>query len=271
MKSLKSHFSLITALFAILITLQLFLSLDRVITAYEHKLRDNYGIVVVADSNLSEAFFKGVDGVIKSVEPLSPKRMLQQLQQQLSGDSDINLMALDLPRFYRLRLTRFVTPEEAKALGKRLKREKAVLRVETFAQQYDTVYRMLQLFKGVVLVLAGVLFLVTSLLIIKELRLWQFQHRERMNIMALFGAPVWLRSAVLFRLAIVDAIIASLLAIAAVLLVTYYGWVERVLELIQVDVALFAPAQDVPLLFGVAISLSILLASMIVMGHKEEV
>jgi len=270
MKSLKSHFSLITALFSILITLQLFLSLERVITAYEHKLRDNYGIVVVTDSNLSDAYFKKADSLVKSVEPLSPKRMLQQLQ-QLAGDSDINLMTLDLPHFYRLRLTRFVTPEEAKALGKRLKREKAVLRVETFAQQHDTVYRMLQLFKGVVLVLAGVLFLVTSLLIVKEMRLWQFQHRERMNIMALFGAPVWLRSAVLFRLAIVDAIIASLLSVAAFLLVMYYGWVERVLELIQVDVALFAPAQDVPLLFGVAVSLSILLASMIVMGHKEEV
>ena len=270
MKSLKSHFSLITALFSILITLQLFLSLDRVITAYEHKLSDNYGIVVVTDSNLSEEFFKRADSVIKSVEPLSPKRMLQQLQ-QLAADSDINLMELDLPHFYRLRLTRFVTPDEAKALGNRLQRERAVLRVETFAQQHDTIYRMLQLFKGVVLVLAGVLFLVTSLLIIKELRLWQFQHRERMNIMALFGAPVWLRSAVLFRLAIVDAIIASLLAIAAVALVLHYGWIERILELIQINVALFAPAQDVPLLFGVAISLSILLASMIVMGHKEEV
>jgi cell division transport system permease protein len=270
MKSLKSHFSLITALFSILITLQLFLSLERVITAYENKLNDNYGIVVVADGNLSEAFFKRIDSVIKSAEPLSPKRMLQQLQ-RLAADSDINLMELDLPHFYRLRLTRFVTPDEARTLGNRLKKEHAVLRVETFAQQHDTVYRMLQLFKGVVIVLAGVLFLVTSLLIVKEMRLWQFQHRDRMNIMALFGAPVWLRSAVLFRLAIVDAVIASLLAVVAFTLVIHYGWVDRILELIQIDAALFAPARDIPLLLGVAVSLSILLASMIVMGHKEEV
>jgi len=270
MKSLKSHFSLITALFSILITLQLFLSLERVVTAYESALGDNYGIVVVADGELDEPFFKGIDSSIKSVEVLSPKRMLQQLQ-QVAGDSDINLMELDLPHFYRLRMDHFVTPEEAKAIHQELKRNRSVLRVETFAHQHDTVYRLLLLFKGVVVTLAAVLFLVTSLLIIKEMRLWQFQHRERMNIMALFGAPVWLRSAVLFRLAIVDAVIATIIATLSSVIVIHYGWIEKVLELIQVDVTLFDPLHDVPLLLGVSVTLSILLASMIVMGHKEEV
>ena len=50
---------------------------------------------------------------------------------------------------------------------------------------------------------------VTIFLIAKEMRIWQFKHSERMNIMGLFGAPVWLRSAVLFRLAIVDLIVVN--------------------------------------------------------------
>lgn len=270
MRSLKSHFSLITALFAILITLQLFLSLDRVISAYEHTLGENYGIVVLSDENLSDAYFKKIDASIGKVERLSAKHILQSLQQHAVG-ADINLVSLKLPHFYRLRLTHFMSPDAIRMLGLKLQREHAIVRVETFAQQHDTIYRLLHLFKGVVIVLAGVLFLVTSLLIIKEMRLWQFQHRERMNIMALFGAPVWLRSAVLFRLAIVDAIIASVLAGAAFLIVERYGWVDRILELVQVHVVLFDPLLDLPLLFGVAVTLSILLASMIVMGHKEEV
>jgi cell division transport system permease protein len=270
MKSLKSHFSLITALFSILITLQLFLSLERVITAYEAALGDNYGIVVVTDGNLTEAFFKNIDSSIKTVETLSPKHILQQLQ-QVAGDSDINLMELNLPHFYRLRMDHFVSPDEAKTIHKELSRQPAILRVETFAHQHDTIFRLLLLFKGVVTILAAVLFLVTSLLIVKEMRLWQFQHRERMNIMALFGAPVWLRSAVLFRLAIVDAVIASIIAALAFILVDHYGWVSRILELIQVRALLFDPLHDIPILFGVSVTLSILLASMIVMGHKEEV
>jgi len=270
MKSLKSHISLITALFSILITLQLFLSLERVITAYEQRLGDNYGIVVVSDRNLTLPFFQKIDGAVASVEPLSPTRLLRQLQQQAVG-TEINLMTLDLPHFYRLRLAHFVTPEAARQLGEKLLHARAISRVETFAQQHDTVYRLLQLFKNVVSVLSAVVILVTSLLIIKEMRLWQFQHRERMNIMALFGAPVWLRSAVLFRLAIVDAVIASLLATTVFVLVDHYGWMAQLLSLVQLQPTLFEPLHDVPLLSGVAVALSILLASMIVMGHKEEV
>jgi len=270
MKSLKSHFSLITALFSILITLQLFMSLDRVIEAYEATLGDNYGIVVVSDTNLTQAFFARVDSLIQKAEPISPARMLQNLQ-QLSSTSQINLMELELPHFYRLKLKRFISPDESRDLGAKLRSNGSISRVETFAQQHDTVYRLLELFKGVIIVLAGVLFLVTSLLIIKEMRLWQFQHRERMNIMALFGAPVWLRSAVLFRLAIVDAIIASLLASTLFLAASSNGLLESVAALVQIDIALFTPLSDLPLLFALAIGLSILLASIIVIGYKEEV
>ncbi len=270
MKSLKSHISLITALFAVLITLQLFLSLDRVIGAYETRLGDNYAIIAVSDANLSEKALRKIDPAFAGVEEISPKQMLQTLQRRISSER-INLMTLKLPHFYRIRIDHFTTPEETRMLGLKLQRDTRIKRVETFAQQHDTVYRLLTLFKWVIIVLSGVLFAVTSLLIVKEMRLWQFQHRERMNIMALFGAPVWLRSAVLFRLAIVDAVIATVLAAAAFTAVEHYGWVDRVLDLIRTDAVLFDPFKDLPLLFGVAVSLSILLASMIVMGHKEEV
>ncbi len=270
MKSLKSHISLITALFAVLLTVQLFLSLDRLIGAYENELGENYTIVVVSDANLSETQFRQIVPQVEAVEVLSPAKVLQSLQQRIHGGK-INLMELKLPRFYRLRLQRFTSPEAIRTIGKKLQNDRRISRVETFARQHDTVFRLLQLFKGVVTVLAAVLFAVTSLLILKEMRLWQFQHRERMNIMALFGAPVWLRSAVLFRLAIVDAFIASFLAAATFTALERYGWIDRVLALIQVQTPLLQPLRDFPLLLGIAVSLSILLAGLIVAGHKEEV
>ncbi len=270
MKSLKSHVSLITALFSILLTLQLFTGLQRVVNAYEKQLGDNYAIVVVSDQNLSLKDFTSIVPEIRAAEPISPKKMLQRLQREMHSRR-INLMELELPHFYRLKLGRYTSPESIRRIGTALEHSRKIDKVETFAQQHDTVYRLLQLFKWVVIALAAVLFAVTSLLILKEMRLWQFQHRERMNIMALFGAPVWLRSAVLFRLAIVDAAVATILAAVAFAAVEHYGWVERILDLIQVRAVLFDPAKDLPVLFGVAVSLSILLASMIVMGHREEV
>lgn len=270
MKSLKSHISLITALFAILIILQLFLSLERIMNVYEHNLSDNYGIVVVCDTNLSQQYFTRIDPLILHADALSPVQVLQSLQKN-AGEQDLKLMALKLPFFYRLKLKHFITPERTRILADTLLDDPAISRVEAFARQHDTVYRLLSLFKGVIAALAAVLFLVTSLLIIKEMRLWQFQHRERMNIMALFGAPVWLRSAVLFRLAIVDAVIATLLSGSAFFAMEQYGWADQLRQIILVDTTLFIPLTDLPWLLGLSVTLSILLATVIIMGHKEEV
>ena len=55
------------------------------------------------------------------------------------------------------------------------------------------------------------MFLVAFLLIVRQMEVWRFEHSDRMSIMSIFGAPVWLRSAVLYRLAFVDSIISVLI------------------------------------------------------------
>jgi len=109
------------------------------------------------------------------------------------------------------------------------------------------------------------------LLIFKELRIWQFKHNERMSIMGLFGAPTWLRSAVLFRLSIVDALIASALAFGLFSYISSSTWVLQQFDYIGIKIMIFDPLYDFLLLLGVSVFLSIMLASMIVLGHKEEV
>jgi cell division transport system permease protein len=112
---------------------------------------------------------------------------------------------------------------------------------------------------------------VTLLLIVKEMRIWQFQHEERMSIMALFGAPIMLRSAVLFRLAIIDAIIAAAMILIVFSLIIKSGWTEPYFNDIGIHVTLFNYATDSFLHFGLALSLSMILALMLVVNHKEEV
>jgi cell division transport system permease protein len=92
-----------------------------------------------------------------------------------------------------------------------------------------------------------------------------------MSIMALFGAPTWLRSAVLFRLAITDALITSAVAFGLFAYMSSSSWVLKQFEDIDINIVLFDPLYDFAMLAGVAISLSILLATLIVLGHKEEV
>lgn len=270
MKSIKNHLSLVVALLSILFSMQIFIIVDRSIDAYKEKLAGNYSVVVVSQKRVLDKDMLDINKIILSVRELTPDSVIKRLNSDMDS-RNIELLKLTLPKFYKLSLKYYPTPKEIKKLTKDLLAQKSIVKVEDFSLNHDTTYKLLLLFKGVVSVFAISIFIVTTLLIFKELRIWQFKHSERMSIMGLFGAPVWLRSAVLFRLSIVDALIASLLAFG---LFTYIASSELILEQfsnIGISVVLFNPLNDFALFLGVAMTLSVLLASLIVLGHKEEV
>ena len=270
MKSIKNHLSLIVALLSILFAIQVFIVTDRAILSYKENLASNYSLVIVAKKLMPNNVIKNTSGLIAEVTPLAPDNVIKKLNTGMDK-KNIELLKLTLPKFYKLRLLHYPSPSELKKIKTLLLRNAYITKVETFSHNHDTVYKLLLLFKNVINVFSITIFLVTILLIFKELRIWQFKHSERMNIMGLFGSPTWLRSAVLFRLAIVDAIVSSIIAF---ILFSYIASNSLVLEqfsYIGINIVLFNPIDDFLLLFGVAIMLSVLLASMIVVGHKEEV
>ena len=270
MKSVKNHLSLVIALLSILFSIQIFIIVDRSVLAYKENLATNYSLVVVSNSALDEASVIKEDGRISTILELSPDDVIKRLNTGMSA-KNVELLKHTLPKFYKLKLKEYPSPGEIESVTKGLLKNKAISKVENFSQSHDTTYKLLLLFKNVVSLFALSVLLVTTLLIFKELRIWQFKHSERMSIMALFGAPTWLRSAVLFRLAIVDAIIASLIAFG---LFAYMGaspWVLMQFSDIGIHIVIFDPLYDFGILAGVAMFLSILLATLIVVGHKEEV
>lgn len=270
MKSLKNHFSLIAALFTILFTLQIYQILNRTITSYEESLRANYSIVVIANSALEEAAVKSQFSLVRSLEEISPENVINRLEKEMDKTS-LGLLRASLPKFYRLSLEHYPQPEEVDILRTQLENMKQIKRVESFSKTHDQIYKLLLLYKGITQVFAFAVFVVTLLLIVKEMRIWQFQHAERMNIMALFGAPVMLRSAVLFRLAIIDAILAVLFVLAAFGVIIGAGWAEPYFNEINIHVTLFDYAKDTFLHFAIALSLSVFLALMLIVNHKEEI
>lgn len=269
MKSVRNHLSLIIALFTIVFTLQVYFAVDRTVIAYESNLNENYSIVVVTDKMMEPDALVALSSRIEKAQEISTKEVLERLQSQMK-QRHIDLLKLSLPHFYSLHLDHFPTPSEVQELRKKLEKNSDITRVEDFAQSHDTLYKLLLLFKSVVVIFAVAIFAVTSLLVVKEMRIWQFQHNERMSIMAMFGAPVWMRSAVLFRLSIVDALIASVLAISTFSYAGYADIAKQQLDAIGIDVLLFDPLHDSLLIVGVALSLSVILALLIVIGHKEE-
>lgn len=269
MKSLKNHISLIVALFTVLFSVQIYVGVDRTIAAYETRLKNDYSIIIVAHKAITPVEFKAMDSLIERSEAISVDQVLQRLQGEMSK-KNLDLLRLTLPKFYRIYLTRFPTPQEISKLQKRLQKNSSIERVEGYSQTHDTVYKLMLLFKDVVQIFSIVIAAVTSLLILKEMRLWQFQHADRMSIMALFGAPVWLRSAVLFRLAIVDAIIATVLLCLAFFIIGQYGWIDVLLHTVGIEVQLFDFVNDSLRSLLIALGVAIALTLTIVIGHEEE-
>jgi len=269
-KSVKNHLSLVVALLSVLFSIQTFIIVERSIASYKENLSTNYSVVVVSQKRLNDIEILGINKLLSKVESLSPNNVIARLNTGMSA-KNIELLKLSLPKFYKLKLKSYPSPKEIDRLTKDLLNHKSIIKVENFLHNHDVVYKLLVLFKNVISVFAISIFIVTTLLILKELRIWQFKHSERMNIMGLFGAPVWLRSAVLFRLAIVDAVIASALAFALFTYLSSSQWILQQFENVGISVLVFNPLSDFLLLLGVAVFLSVLLASMIVLGHKEEV
>lgn len=270
MKSIRNHLSLVIALLSILFSIQIFTIAQRSIDAYKENLAHNYSLVVVAQKPLNMSTLQKNNAIIKKIIPLSPDNVIHRLNTGMSQKS-INFLKLTLPKFYKITLTHFPSTQEIKTLISKLKKNKTIKKIESFQNNHDTTFKLLLLFKNVISAFAVVMVIVTVLLIFKEMRIWQFQHTERMNIMGLFGAPAWLRSAVLFRLSIVDALIASVLSFIIFSMIESNGWILEQFKTIGIDVELFDPITDFLTLLGIAVTLSVLLASFIVLSHKEEV
>jgi len=270
MKSFKNHISLVIALVSILFSLQIFTIVDRSISAYKENLAKNYSLVVVSQKTLQTKELLEKIALLASVEQLSPDGIIKKLNANISK-KNMQLLKITLPKFYKFRLKTYPTPTELEKLKKQLLKYPYITKVETFSNTHDTTYKLLLLFKNVISVLAVSILLVTILLIFKELRIWQFKHNERMNIMGFFGAPVWLRSAVLFRLSIVDAFIAFGISFMIFSYFSSSSWVREQFANIGISVVVFDKIYDSLMMLGVSVIVSILLASFIVLGHKEEV
>jgi cell division transport system permease protein len=71
MKSLKNHISLIIALFTVLSSVQIYVSIDRTIAAYESHLKDDYSVIVVTNKAFTNTEIKTMSSMIDRSEPIS--------------------------------------------------------------------------------------------------------------------------------------------------------------------------------------------------------
>jgi cell division transport system permease protein len=137
------------------------------------------------------------------------------LKTDLSSEN-FKLLQETLPKFNRIKLVKYPSKEELATLNERLKTIPGVLQVEAFTKSQTTAYTLLSALKAGAIVYAGAVFLFTLLLFAKYMEVWRHEHIARMRVMALFGAPVWMRSMALIKMALISSIISVALAIGVV-------------------------------------------------------
>ncbi len=268
MKSIKSHLSLTIALFSIIFTIQLFTVILGLIEAYEEKLKNNYAMILISHAKIDKSSLSHVSQDIIDLKPITSDEILNELSSDLDKQQQ-TLLKATLPNFYELKLGHFPNPNEIQQIKKALLSIKGITKIESFSNRHDQIYKLLLLMKWVVNIFGVLILTVAILVILKEMRLWQFEHKDRMQIMALFGSPIWLRSAVLFKFAIFDAIFATIIVLGTYLYIQQHPLIVELLKSIDLSIVMIHPLHDGMILLGIALATSLTLAlSLVFQRHS---
>jgi cell division transport system permease protein len=210
MKSLSAHFSVVLSLFVLLFSLQFYIMLDRVIVNYEQSISNSYSIVIVSNKDISkESVEKSVPNY-SDLQELSPQKIIDRLQETLSKEN-LKEFRSQLPKFYKLVLSKLPNDRTLENIKTKLLKIDGIYRVESFSKTYSQIYKLLVISKNILAVMTLLVGIIGYLLIHKQIKIWNYEHRRRLSVMALFGAPFWMKSMTLYRQVFIDSMIASFL------------------------------------------------------------
>jgi len=269
MKSLKNHLSVIFPLFVLLFSLQFTFLSDKIVTDYSNKLTQDYSIVVVAPKALDKEVIKSRVKGIKSIETISSKIILDRLKGNISS-KNISLLKISLPHFYSIKLKAFPDLKEVEKIEKRLIESKLVTKVETFSKTHTKIYKMFILLKTVSIVFSALILIVSILLMFKQMKIWLFEHKDRMAIMTLFGAPFWMKSAILYRLAIVDSFISTILVSAIYIILPNNSTILKFTSSLDIVIPKFNILTDTSILLGISLLFSLFIVSSVIGKMNKE-
>jgi len=269
MKSLKNHLSVIFPLFVLLFSLQFLFSTNKIVENYAKQLTKDYTIVVVAPKKLSQAIVQSRVNGIKSLEEISSKKILDRLKGNISS-KNIALLKIALPKFYSIKLKSFPNISEIEVIKQKLLKTGLVSKVETFSKTHDKIYRMFELLKNTAFIFSIFIVIISVLLMFKQMKIWLLEHKERMSIMTLFGAPFWMKSAVLYKLVIVDSFVSTFFVSLSFIFLPQIEEIKLFSKNMDVVIPKFDLINDSFLLLGISLIFSLFIVSLVLRKMNKE-
>jgi len=268
MKFIRNHLAFIFPMMAILLGVEFFLVFDRTTNSYEKGLKEGYSMFVVTKKPFEVEEFKELNRHISESLEIDKDRLAKQISDGMSQANAREILKA-LPYFYNLKLDGYLKSSALDGIKEDLLSNKDIKKVETFGNSYSDSYRLFTFIKLILNVFIIFMSLISLFLIIKQMEIWRYAHKERMQIMKVFGAPLMLRSGVLFRVALIDAIISSFLTSGAFLALKYKLISDNHIEILTQKQNLLFQSTDFLILIGASILIVLISVSLVVFDNEE--
>ena len=267
MKFIKNHLMFILPLMAILLGIEFYLVFERTTNTYEKSLKEDYSMLVVTKKPIGLSKFQTLNDHISSAKMIQRESIVSEVAKGVSQSGSEEILAA-LPYFYNLGLDTYLHTSGLEKIKKDLESDVNIKRVETFGSSYHSSYRLFSFVKFILKVFIIFMAVVSLFLIMKQMEIWKYAHKERMQVMETFGAPLMLRAGVLFKVGFTDAIFSTFL-VSGVFLYTKLNWAagSGIEIMMQNQEALFK-FSDIGILLGSSLFIVIVAVYTVVFSSK---
>ncbi|MSN96493.1 cell division protein FtsX [Campylobacter sp. FMV-PI01] len=269
MSVFKTYAILILSLMAFLFSFQFILLFKNIINDYENFLKDDYNIILISKNELN---LEQISTKIKNIESLKPVRtdyVIQKLGNKISQKS-IEILKQKLPYFYTLKLNFFPNQKELANVSKNLQTINDIVKIEIFQKTHDNTYKILLMLKNIIHVFALIMAILGLCLMLNQMKIWVYEHKERVEIMALFGAHFLLKSSILYKIAFLSSLFSTIFVSLFYYFLPKFEFYKNACYAMGIKLYSINLLNDGLILLAISLTISILMATFVMMGIKSE-
>ena len=268
--SLKRYISFSAPLIIMLFTFAIYISISKIVLNYEKSINNDYSIIVVSKTPLLESKVKELSSInLKEIVHLKREEILKDLESDLSKGS-FKLLEKRLPYFYEIHLKQFPTSSKLKQIKVDLKTISGIKNVETFSKDHDNVYSLLLLIKSITSALFISIIIFTFLIMINQVKIWFYEHKERLDIIKLHGGSIYYGAKPIINTAFISSIFSSLLIISIIFTIKgnlHIFFTYEMIQIINANLTQYT-AIEVISVFLISILLSLITVFGILVKHR---
>jgi len=269
MRFIKGHISLIFPMMAILLGLEFFIVFDRTTKDYEDSLKDSYAMLVVSKEEMSIDDFMTWDSHVYKVREIPKSKIIERVGTAFKSGSESNIEK-KMPNFYSIKLNSYLNNKELQSVKNNFMKSPKVTRVESFETLHHSNYGLFSFIKHSFRTFILFMTIIGFFLIIKQMEVWNFMHSDRMKVMDIFGASLFLRSKVLIYMGLFDAILSAILASITFYLIQNV-WVKgNDISILRDNVEALFKFNDIFTLLLASIVIVLIAVFLVVINVKEE-